>query len=384
MKKQLIYEISLNYHGLSIPCSFFRESIDLLSPDVPILKNKKNPSREDHLVSVIMPCFNAEKYLKEAIESILNQSHKELEFIIIDDGSSDRTSEIIMSFDDSRIVCITRNKNYGISNCLNLGIDRANGKYIARMDADDISVINRLEIQYKFMEQNLDYVMCGTQYLNMEKNVISNLLESHQILQLMLLRCNQIIHPSVFIRKSILLENGIRYNENMLYSQDYDLWTKLINFGKICNLSEPLIKYRIHNGQISRAKFSEQKKLDLVIRKDYLIQLNYPLDIDTKEFIDRFYGTQKNIVLEDIKYIKDIWLFVSKKYSNSINVRNRKYFRKILIKDFISNLFESGVKPSIASFIKISYNLYKSNFLMINKVTLKLFLNCFLHSRYNF
>lgn len=252
------------------------------------------------------------------------------------------------------------------------------------MDADDISVINRLEIQYKFMEQNLDYVMCGTQYLNMEKNVISNLLESHQILQLMLLRCNQIIHPSVFIRKSILLENGIRYNENMLYSQDYDLWTKLINFGKICNLSEPLIKYRIHNGQISRAKFSEQKKLDLVIRKDYLIQLNYPLDIDTKEFIDRFYGTQKNIVLEDIKYIKDIWLFVSKKYSNSINVRNRKYFRKILIKDFISNLFESGVKPSIASFIKISYNLYKSNFLMINKVTLKLFLNCFLHSRYNF
>ena len=89
-------------------------------------------------------------------------------------------------------------------------------------------------------------------------------------------------------------------------------------------------------------------------------------------------------IKEDIKYIKDIWLFVSKKYSNSIDGRNRKYFRRILIKDFISNLFESGVKPSIDSFIKISYNLFKSNFLMINKVTLKLFLNCFLHSRYKF
>lgn len=349
-----------------------------------MLEKKKNPIKKQQLVSVIMPCFNAEKYLKTAIESILNQTYKNLEFIIIDDGSTDSTSEIIKTFDDNRIVFISRDKNYGISNCLNIGINKANGKYIARMDADDISIANRIEIQYSFMERNLDYVLCGTQYLNFDNKGTSNLLESHQILQLMLLRCNQIIHPSVFIRKSILIENGIRYNENMLYSQDYDLWIKLTNYGKICNLPQPLIKYRIHNGQISKAKFSDQKRLDLAVRKDYLTQLNYPLDIDTQKFIDRFYGAEKNIVLEDIKYIKDIWLFISKNYMNRIDVRNRKYFRRILIKDFISNLLDSGVKPSIASFMKISYKLHQSNFLMINKVTLKLFLNCVLHFKYNF
>ena len=111
-----------------------------------------------------MPVYNAERHLSESIKSILNQSFSEFEFLIINDGSSDGSREIIKSFNDSRIVLHDNNRNFGLTKSLNIGLNLAKGRYIARMDADDISYQNRLEKQYQFMENNPDIGFCGTWY----------------------------------------------------------------------------------------------------------------------------------------------------------------------------------------------------------------------------
>src|SRR5690606_1184748 len=111
---------------------------------------------------IILPAYNAEKYLAEAIESILNQSFKDFEFIIINDGSKDRTEDVILSYNDPRIVYLNNEANLGLIDKLNKGFNIARGKYIARMDADDISSPERLYIQYQFLENNPDYVICSS------------------------------------------------------------------------------------------------------------------------------------------------------------------------------------------------------------------------------
>ena len=185
-------------------------------------RKEVNVLKNDILVSVIMPTYNTpEEYLKKSIESILNQSYSNIEFIIICDGCIE-DEKIIENYKDNRIKIIRHTKNEGIAKSLNKAIDIAKGKYIARMDSDDISLKNRIKMQVQYMEKNKNIMVCGmdAKCIGETKRIKSTYNIRPQEVEIQLLYMNCMIHPTVMLRKSFLDENNIRYNEDFQCSQD--------------------------------------------------------------------------------------------------------------------------------------------------------------------
>jgi glycosyltransferase involved in cell wall biosynthesis len=231
---------------------------------------------ENPLVTVLIPVFNAEKYLREAIESILNQTYKNLEILIINDGSTDQSEDIILSYSDDRIRYIKNQQNIKLISTLNLGIKEAKGKYIARMDADDVSMLNRIEKQVRFLEENPSYILCGSN-VKLIKNdqktdeIIHYHNDSSDIKFALAFYC-PFIHPTVLIRKEILVIHNLFYDSMFLHAEDYHLWTKLVDFGDFINLQDELVYYRIHEHQISSEHKEFQKLKMKEIQNQFLIK----------------------------------------------------------------------------------------------------------------
>lgn len=221
------------------------------------------------LVSVIMSVYNGEKYLVQAIDSILNQTYQNFEFIIIEDCSTDNSLDILEEYakKDSRIKIIKKEKNIGIKGFienLNLGISIAVGKYIARMDQDDVSLPERFQKQVDFLENNPEITLVGAQ-LNLinEQNKITGeaiaALQHRDIVKRITSQI-QLFHPVIMFRK----DQNIQYREKFLYCEDYDLYLNLITQGKkLANLNEKLLNYRILANSISRKDDVFTKKLML-------------------------------------------------------------------------------------------------------------------------
>lgn len=232
-------------------------------------------------VSVVMPAYNAEKYLREAIDSILAQTYKDFEFIIINDGSTDRTKEIILSYSDPRIVYLENEENSGICVTLNKGLDAARGRYIARMDSDDIALPDRFAIQVDYMDQHPDIGVCGS-----DIEVFGEGIEPHIFTQLHtpgecaagLLFNPCFAHPSVFIRKEIIDKYDLRYKDEFRGLEDFELWWQISKYSKLNNIAKALLKYRHHKGQETQnvcertqkafAKFLNIRYSDLGIELD--------------------------------------------------------------------------------------------------------------------
>lgn len=224
-----------------------------------------------------MPVYNAGKYLKDAIESILNQSFSEFELLIINDGSVDGSHDIIRSFNDSRIVYIRHEVNQGLVAALNTGLEAATGKYIARMDQDDIALAHRLEKQIAYMEKDPSCILLGTQVQVLGETKTSAMYGDNDQLRTALLFGTSFAHPTVMMRSSSLRENNIRYEEEFKHAEDYRLWTRLTSYGKIANLKDICLYYRRHPTQYSKV-FSEQMRLiTRDIRKSYLESLGIEL-----------------------------------------------------------------------------------------------------------
>lgn len=227
-------------------------------------------------ISVIMTVYNAENYLYESINSVLNQTFFDFEFIIIDDGSIDNSVHTIKKIKDSRIQLI-QEKHQNYVDLLNKLIKYAQGKYIVKMDDDDIMVENRIERQYTYMENNLDIDVCGSWAETFGKD--SYLIQppiSNLEIQSSLLLHSPIVHPSVIFRKSSIDSycnkfNTVFYNPNYKYADDYKLWIDLaINNWKFANMSEVLLKYRLSDKQITSKYKKECINLSSVIQKEYM------------------------------------------------------------------------------------------------------------------
>jgi glycosyltransferase involved in cell wall biosynthesis len=221
------------------------------------------------IVSVIMPVYNTGIYLKEAIDSIINQSFINFELIIIDDSSTDNSLQIIESYRDQRILLVKKDFNSGYTKSLNIGLKLAKGKYIARMDSDDISLPQRLEIQVSHLEKNPNIILCGTAFRLMNSETIINHPNSHDDILIGLLSGTAFGHPTVLIRREVLFNNNIEYNPNYEPAEDYYLWTQLIKFGRVVNLPEVLLEYRVHTNQVSKVKAETQQKMANKIRSAY-------------------------------------------------------------------------------------------------------------------
>lgn len=234
-----------------------------------------------HQISVVMPVYNAEKYIAEAIESVLNQTCQNFELIIVDDGSTDGTIEIIKSFKNNKVVLIQK-EHSGIVDSLNIGIKRATGKYIARMDADDIMHIDRLKIQHAIMEEEPTITVCGTWMIPFGENVQAGRISQcgNGVMEfplLQLLKGNFMFHPTIMMRKDFLDHHSLQY-KNYQYAEDYQLWSEIAKRNGLFYIeSQPLLYYRISEAQVSSTNQEDQRETSRQIKQeilDYLIELN--------------------------------------------------------------------------------------------------------------
>ena len=220
-------------------------------------------------VSVLMPVYNTEeKYLRDAMESILNQSFKNFEFLIYDDGSTNNASEIIKSYKDKRIQYISNPQNLGLIKTLNNGLSIAKGEYIARMDSDDISLPTRIEKQVAFMDNNPTVGICGTAIEFFPDNRELKFPEYPKVLDLLF--GSILAHPSVIFRKSEIEKYKWHYDERYIHCEDFALWSQAIRQTSIYNLQEVLLKYRWHGKNISVLRAEEQKNTAEEIKKEIL------------------------------------------------------------------------------------------------------------------
>lgn len=207
----------------------------------------KNPK-----ITVLMPVYNGEEYLREAMDSILSQTFSDFEFLIIDGGSTDKSMNIIKSYSDSRINLVSHRDKKELIATLNEGIRLSKGEYIARMDADDISMPQRLEKQIDFMDSHSDVAVCGTWAKSIDKNgVVLSLMKAPCgiLLKYNYWKPSPLIHPSVMIR-TIFVKN-LLFNEDAINAEDYDLWLRMIKKYRICNIKNFLLLYRIHSDNTS-------------------------------------------------------------------------------------------------------------------------------------
>lgn len=211
-------------------------------------------------VSVIMPVYNCANYVAEAIQSILNQTFGDFELIIIDDQSTDQTREVVTSFDDPRIRLIIKPKNSGYSTSLNMGLELARGRFIARMDGDDISASERFKKQVCFLNQNPQIALCGTWYEIISTKEKITYPTNHEAIKVALLDYCVIGHPTVMFRKSFLDANDLKYNTDFEPAEDYELWSRIIAFGEVANIPEVLLQYRKHENQVSNSGQDSQRK----------------------------------------------------------------------------------------------------------------------------
>ncbi|MFX0138285.1 MAG: glycosyltransferase family 2 protein [Candidatus Hodarchaeota archaeon] len=234
-------------------------------------------------LSIIMAVYNSDKSVSQAIQSILNQTYSDFEFIIVDDGSTDHTNEIIKDFSnkDKRIKFLRNSTNIGLTRSLNNAIRQSKGEYIGRQDGDDISFPERFQKQIDFLEINNDYAFCGCN--GIIKQTSENLLKFFDINEIRknLILENCFFHPSIVVRKNIFKLYGL-YNEKFLYGQDYELWCRFIykyNL-KAKNLTEKLIIASIPSVSLlekKRNKILIQMKNDIITKWKYFKYSNNKL-----------------------------------------------------------------------------------------------------------
>lgn len=238
-------------------------------------------SKEPIYLSVVLSTYNDEKYIAEAIQSILDQTYPYFEFIIVNDGSNDKTLEIIKSFKDPRIILIDK-PNTGLIDSLNTGVLSAKYDWIARMDGDDIAAPNRFEEEINAIEDNIVIVTSQCDIIDSWGNKIgeTKFSESKAGIQIsMIIGFPLIVHPVVLFRKDIALKVGL-YDPIMNISEDSDLWWKMLQYGSFKLLHKKLLKLRKHGANISSTKRVEQLNTAFVGYTKYIHKIGYNIDID--------------------------------------------------------------------------------------------------------
>lgn len=226
-------------------------------------------------VTVLMAVYNGEEYLKECVKSVLDQTYKDYEFLIIDDGSTDRTVDTIRSYRDDRIRLIQNSKNLGQAASLNIGLDKARGEYIARVDADDIMLSHRLRRQLLFLTKRKDTALAGSWGEAIDERskgiAISRLpVMREEIMAAVLFGGFIAIHSSFMYRKKAISDIG-KYNEAFSFCEDYKLITDLLlDRCIVSNMPEVLVKYRIHNDRISVRDSRPQAERYLIVVKQFI------------------------------------------------------------------------------------------------------------------
>lgn len=263
-------------------------------------------------ISVIMSVYNGETYLEEAIESVINQTFQNWELIVINDCSTDRTAEILESFAlrDERIKVHTNEVNLKLPSSLNKAISLSCGKYIARMDADDICLPDRLEKQYKFMEERKDVALSSCRFMTVKNGVYASGGAGgrcdFEAIKSMLLVANPILHPGVIAKADVM--KNLNYDTTLTCTEDLELWTRMVMSNqKIEILPECLLIYRLHDKQITSTTLERQHTEVLKIEQKYYGSMLKEMDKEMAEFyISGIYFKENADIDKFLEYAK--WL----------------------------------------------------------------------------
>lgn len=323
-----------------------------------------------HEVSVVMPVYNTPKeYLSEAVNSILNQTFDDFEFIIIDDCSNEETRMFLESIDDSRVIVKRNPTNYGITKSLNIGFEIASGKYIARMDSDDISLPNRIEKQVEYMESNPDVIVCGcgikffsnsTEKIEKNRDYIVKI-DDMELFRIKLLFCNcGPAHPTVMYNKQLINKYSVTYNEYYENSQDYYMWVTCSSVARMHIIGEVLLYYREHDLQISTKGFSKQQYYAQRVRKAQLERLFVKVDEDMLIIHEKSINGE----LSPRSTIK--WLRRLLSANNKNKVYDKKIFSRyiddmIYQQQFMNYCRKKEKMPNVIAFVLFAPNRYKRN-----------------------
>ncbi|WP_052503412.1 glycosyltransferase family 2 protein [Lacinutrix sp. Hel_I_90] len=330
------------------------------------------------LITVLIPTYNCEQYVHEAVQSILDQTYTNFECMIIDDCSTDNTVGVIKAFNDSRINLIIKSKNSGYTNSLNYGLTISKGKYIARMDGDDICLPHRFEKQIEVLENDDNIVVCGSVFKIIDSEIVIEAPEHHEEIKIGLLKDSCIGHPTAMIRKSVLDDNQINYNTEYEPAEDYDLWVRLSQLGKLYNIQEALFLYRVHDNQVSITKKEIQRKRASLSRFNMLSQIDFEYSAEEKQAYIKQFSFTERLNFEELRtliYLKEKALKANKGFFNSEAL---KAVLETFQTENINQYFKANKSYSpkmIGQFITIS-GLVNTDFSLTEKF--KLFIKAFL------
>ncbi len=303
------------------------------------------------LISVIMPVYNAVPYLRESINSILSQQYDNFEFLIIDDLSEDHSLEIIKSYKDSRIKLIQKDVHSGYTHSLNQGIEIAKGKYLCRMDADDISLPNRFQRQVAHMEAHPQVAVCGTWvdffYTNQlearPKREVRNQTEHKQLVFNLFfgIRDGMCYHSSIVLRRDFFLEHQLRYDPDYQPAEDNELWTRVSLLGQFACVPEVLVYYRVHDQQTSKKRADQLiKKYESAQKKGIQSVLNLEATEDELELHIQIIRRKYTLSLDFIKKAEK-WLL--KLYQTNLE---RNFFDQFLLEAHLGKVWNEIIYQS--------------------------------------
>lgn len=285
-------------------------------------------------VSILMPVYNNGDYVAEAIESMLGQTFGDFELIVLDDCSTDHSREVIEDFSDKRIIYHRNEKNLGLANNLNVGLDMARGELIARMDGDDISLPDRLQVQVDFLDKNpdIDLCSCGLEKFGQETDVWIRESDPEQV-KITMMFYSPVLHATSVWRRASFEKHDLRYRQEAFPAEDYDLWARAVFHCRLTNIPDVLYRYRIHGIQVTKTDDRVSQR-DRQIRLDYLRKaLPNLAEEEIVEFIERFIE-KKALNLNSAQALKTIYQGVLQANAKSrffnqekLKIRLKRYYQ---------------------------------------------------------
>lgn len=296
-------------------------------------------------VGVLMPVFNSSQFLGEAISSILNQSYKDFDFYIINDGSTDDSEQVILSFKDPRIIYLKNESNKGLIYTLNRGLDIIDNEYIIRMDSDDIALPQKFEKQVMYMDSFPELVASGTQieYFG-QAATVSNFPLNHSELRAMLVFAPGIVHPTAIIRTAIIRQNNLRYDPSYVIIEDYEFWLRVSRLGKLGNLQEVLLKYRWEGQNITARNWDSREERYKMVYGNILSELGIEAsEYNKKLHLDISFNSNRIGAIRDIYRHKQLLIFKNRlhqiypeiEFKKNIDSAWRRLFFKAIEKGLI-------------------------------------------------
>ena len=335
--------------------------------------------KQNELISVIMAVYNGEDYLKPAIQSVLDQTYKNFEFIIVNDASTDNTVSIIESFQDERICLIHNEKNLRLAGSLNKAIAMARGKYLLRMDADDICFPDRFEKQVTYMDKHPEIGIAFGSVLKFSGDTILREIDSNEkkpeYIRATMLFFNTVYHPNVIMRREIF--EKYLYQKEYTVSEDMALWFQVAKDYPIMRMNDFTLLYRVHQGQVSTAFHEKQVEQEMQMKLPYLQKLVKEITVSEQEIHSRISRRNAEVSVSELQS----WIEKLKYKNEETKVYEKNIFEYVLFRiSIIVSIYNSylpqmlrwmiakfGMWKVMVSFIKLLGNiLFEEVFLLCN------------------